>query len=341
MTFKSTLGPLLLLLVAPRLWGTSCIPSPSREHHLDIAATPSFVEAASSSHRAEGTNAKRAAAVCFFGQVKNIQAEQAENFSENVLHPLLKLFQRIDIYVHTYNLQTFTNPRNGEDNVVIDVDKSLEVLVSHIMRAAPTNTVCIKQIKVSESCDADAKFRDVRYYLHPGDPWHNDGLSMRYFLRQLYSLDQVTRLWKGPQGNWFNGDDAKKLKRMYDAVIYTRPDLMFLNKLQITEDDIVHASACEQDTGRLFPGDNTIYTPTFDEWHGLNDRFAIGSPSVMQIYGHRMHMIESYFEKYPSLQLWAEPYLYKVMIEMFGVVHGRLDNFTFTRVRANGVFRLT
>jgi hypothetical protein len=128
---------------------------------------------------------------------------------------------------------------------------------------------------------------------------------------------------------------------MYDAVIYTRPDLMFLNKLQIMEDALVHFSACEPDIEKLFPGANTIYTPTFDEWHGLNDRFAIGSASVMQIYGHRMHMIESYFEKYPTLQLWAEPFLHKVMIEMSGVAHGRLENFNFTRVRADGVFRVT
>ena len=244
-----------------------------------------------------------ACALVFFGQIKNVSPQQADAFVEKVLEPLLAAFPRVDVYFHSYKMSTMTNPRNGERNITIDVGGSTNFFLSKL-RSVPG--VWLKGIMFSEPEDADDSFWSVDYYLERGDPWDNKGVSMRNLLRQFYSLDRVTQLW------WHRRHD-------YMAVVYTRPDLMFQTTLQ-------------------FPmpiPDKAILTPTFDRFNGLNDRFAMGSPEVMMIYGQRMRWIEPYFKQFQK-SLHAESYLLLVMQKMHQITPQFIVDFKFTRVRANG-----
>ena len=85
----------------------------------------------------------------------------------------------------------------------------------------------------------------------------------------------------------------------------------------------------------------TIYTPGFDVFEGLDDRFAIGHPAAMRAYGRGMRDIEDYFRAYPTGTLHSEHFLYKVLVEMRGIQNRTIDDFTFSRVRANGHHGIT
>ena len=155
--------------------------------------------------------------------------------------------------MHTYNVRTFTNPRNGEDNVRLDLRGSSDRLSKKMLENnLSLGRICVKGIQISTVEEADANFRDLRYYLNQGDPRDNQGLTMGYFLRQLYSLDQVTQLWGNQHGSGTaehytaaNGEAKSNLvgqvdqegpQKSYDIVIYTRPDLFFFDELPITSE---------------------------------------------------------------------------------------------------------
>jgi hypothetical protein len=131
--------------------------------------------------------------------------------------------------------------------------------------------------------------RPLRHYLSRGDPWTNDGVSMFYLLRQLYSLDRVTQMW-----------DIQTMDSYY-GVVYLRPDLMFQVPLPLSTIVELRQTLMAND-------DIIIYTPGFDATGGLNDRFAIGHPAAMRAYGRRMRDIEDYYRAYPTGTLWSEPF---------------------------------
>lgn len=260
-------------------------------------------------------------AICFFGQVKNIEEDHARAFIQHVVRPLMACYPQIDVYVHTYNMVRFSNPRNEEDDVAIDVVASLERLVTMLRQVEPPGRISLKGLQITEPLDADKSFHPLEFYLSRGDPWDNEGISMFNLLRQLYSLDQVTQQW-----------ERDKEPDHYAAVVYTRPDLLFHTMLPLV--------ASEEDARHTLLA-NALYAPQFDEFRGLNDRFAFGSSYVMRVYGHRMNYIESYFERYPEGMLWSETYLQRVMVEMYGLAYIPLKNFSFSRVRATGCYRST
>jgi hypothetical protein len=261
--------------------------------------------------------------MCFFGQVKNIADDHGRKFMEHVVRPLMTYYPQIDVYLHTYNIERFSNPRNGEHNVTIDVVSSLERLVTMLRQMGPPGRVSLKGLNITEPLDADRHFRPLEFYLSRGDPWDNEGISMFNLLRQLYSLDQVTQQW----------ENDKELSH-YAAVVYTRPDLLFHTQLPLK---------ASRDGARHALSPNSIYSAPFDDELGqaLNDRFAFGTPDVMRIYGHRMRYIEPYFDQDRQASLWSEKFLHKVMVEMHGFAYARLEHFFFSRVRADGSYRST
>ena len=110
-------------------------------------------------------------ALCFFGLVKNYEhvARSVETF---ILNPLSKASYDQDVYIHTYNQSTTTNPRNGEENSTVTPSS----ILSYFPQAV------VKQ----DSPDKADNLRPLDYYLQNGDPWHdNPRVSMRHYVRQL------------------------------------------------------------------------------------------------------------------------------------------------------------
>lgn len=250
--------------------------------------------------------------MCFFGQIKNTGPEQLQSYLQMVLDPFItgQKCGRVDVYFHSYQMEEISNPRTGEDHIHLNVGESSQLLMSTLQSR---QQVRWRALNFSHPEDADNSLWPLDYYLSHGDPWpENKRVSMRNLLRQFYSLDYVTRLW------WSHRQD-------YKAVLYTRPDLLFKNKLSVTQ---------SLDHNKL------ILVPEFD-WHrGINDRFAVGSAEAMVVYGQRMRWIEAYFKDYPKGMLHAERFL-KVVMSMNRIKVARLKGFMFVRVRADGSYRST
>ena len=92
------------------------------------------------------------------------------------------------------------------------------------------------------------------------DPFHDGFTSVQNLLCQLNSVAAVTHLWRAAG-------------TAYDAVVYLRPDVYFNCPFPV---DVLETLA-----------DNTVYVPDFHHWGGLNDRFAMGKPRVVEHWGER------------------------------------------------------
>lgn len=137
-----------------------------------------------------------------------------------------------------------------------------------------------------------------------GDCQGDDFCSLNNLVRQLYSLNQVT-------------DILLHADEQFDLAIYSRADIRFEKKVAIP---------------KIRPG--TVYTPWFDKYRGLNDRFAMGDVATMIKYGQRYSMIRQYCEE-TGHPLHAERFLlWYSKKQRFRNVD--LTSIDFCRVRANG-----
>lgn len=148
------------------------------------------------------------------------------------------------------------------------------------------------------------KLLQFNNYKTKGDPWRDGYASLHNLLRQFHSLHRVTTLWET------SGID-------YDVVIYCRPDVLFQIPINIAWLNELR--------------DNQILVPSFLPCRGCNDRFAIGKPSVMKVYGHRLLQAREYSK---SNKLHAESYLKNILVS--SGITPKLVQFPFYRVRANG-----
>lgn len=186
-------------------------------------------------HPAEGR-----IAICFFGLVKVIDDELLSTLDEGVLRPLQLAGFTLHSFLHTYEAATFSNAFNKESATsVFNQTQSL----GKLRKLLPDTRVIIDPIATPDKLMPLPRFRKA------GDPWpFNANESLRYFLRQQFSLLRVTEMWTG-------GSFVQKLQRggtveippslrqRYDAVLYLRPDLYLLSKLNVDAfESIVGAS---------------------------------------------------------------------------------------------------
>lgn len=148
---------------------------------------------------------------------------------------------------------------------------------------------------------------DLDYIKQFGDVWRDNFGSLRNLLRQFYSLNAVTEL-------------LLKEKSKPDLVIFSRVDVRYETPIEIPT---------------VRPG--TLYTPWFDKYHGLNDRFALGDFETMVTYGRRQSMIRQYCEE-TKKPLGAESYLLWYAKRQ-GLGTRDLTSMNFSRIRANGMVR--
>jgi len=227
-------------------------------------------------------------AVCFYGLCRSTNYT-IESINKYIFMPLKELNFKYDIYLHTYNVNTpYTNIRNNEENITLD-NNLYKLLNSTIYKIDNHENI--------------RKTIDFAKYRSKGDPWSNDYKSLDNLILGLYSLNQVTQLWKNSN-------------KKYDYIIYLRPDVKFLNPLNLSF--------------FLNLNNTNIVLPNYDQYP-INDRFAIGTPNVMLLYGER------YLHAYDyslTNKLHAETYLKYILDK------NKIDiikiNFNFHRIRANG-----
>ena len=154
--------------------------------------------------------------------------------------------------------------------------------------------------------------RNLSGYLQHGDAWDEDHhTSLKNMLLQLHSLKRVHRL----------AQEASE-KTPYEVYIATRSDLWFFTTLNIS-----HVLEASRASSRLF-------TPDFDLYSGLNDRFAIGGQRAIQVYCSRLENARKYAA---AANLHAERFL-KYTLELNKLDLRRTD-IIFERVRSHGLMQ--
>jgi len=211
-----------------------------------------------------------------------------------LLGPVTRLDPSHKQFGHFNILDAVTNPRSRENNVPID-QKDKESLDCEIIDST-----------FQESLDCDPHFQETFGRLKQfGDSWNDNFHSLRNCLRQLHSLERVTKV-------------LEESGRRFDVVIYTRVDLHFTSPLVIPR--------------RI--GAKTLYTPWFDKYRGLNDRFAMGDQPTMLKYGRRRQLAVHCCEE-TRKPFHAERFLswYARQLRLHTV---DLTSFEFCRVHAHG-----
>jgi hypothetical protein len=206
---------------------------------------------------------------------------------DKILRILIENDVTYDFYIHTYKLKgTYSNIRNGE--------KSLHINPYEIQKyISPIDIIIHDQDKID-------KLHNIKNYNKYGDPWSNKYVSLWNLIRALYSLKCAWQLIENKE---------------YDGVIVLRPDVLFLNELNIHD----FFNAIKNDE---------IYVPAFhDSSTSYNDRFAFGSKKSMAKYCTRYDHMKEYAAKQ---QLHSETFL-KYVIKT-----AKKTNIKFNRIRANG-----
>ena len=234
-------------------------------------------------------------AICFFGLTRSLK--QTYSSIDKYIFNVLKLHHiKYDVYLHTYNLPQLTNQRSGEYNCVLDTEewKLLNPFA----------------YKITDQKSFDDSF-NWNILFKKGDAWNDGFASLKNAIRQLNSLKEVTSLWLD--------------KPPYDYYIYIRPDLYYVNPIDIS--DFIN---CKEENSIIIPkwGNNK---------GGLNDRIAYGKYKVAKIYGNRIESIPYFFQNYKCKSSYhAEQYLMRIVC--LHKIKIQYCNLKGIRVRSNGEY---
>jgi hypothetical protein len=244
------------------------------------------------------TSARKAQkiAICFFGITRNFRRYTLDSINRMLVTPIARVDPAFKRFAHFNLIDSVCNPRTGEQNVTVDAPGDYEEL-----HCDAINTT------IQTRLDADPQFQENFEKLKSfGDSWGDGFNSLRNCLRQLHSLERVTELLAR------SGEE-------FDIVIYSRVDLYFKTNLRIP---------------KIRP--RTLYTPWFDKYRGLNDRFAIGDQRSMFAYGRRSSLALRYCEE-TGKSFHAERFLWWYARQQ-KLSASDLTSFEFCRVRASGKF---
>tara|TARA_Y100000389_G_C17470636_1_gene530339 strand:+ start:6868 stop:7710 length:843 start_codon:yes stop_codon:yes gene_type:complete len=199
--------------------------------------------------------------ICFYGLTRSLK--RTYPYFKKFLFDILDENNIVyDIYIHTYSLDILTNKRSNEHGVKLDNEEY--------------KMLNIKESIIENQNDFDESF-DYSKVIKYGDSWKDDFNSLKNLIRQLNSLKQVTSLIKN--------------REEYDNYLYIRPDLQFVEKIDINFLKYKQSSPY-------------LLTPDFGKGpdkKGLNDRFAIGDYFSIIKYGERIDLIYDYMQNHGKL----------------------------------------
>ena len=286
---------------------------------LDVYATRKTIR----SELGTGLHRKRAA-VCFIGLVKTRKPHVLDACVTNIYTPLRAAGFEVDSFLQTHRIRSIFNPRNNESlHDVFNASANIESLSAAIGG--------FRAVVVDDPDEADAYLGSYKKYLRMGDPWDNDGLSIKYYLRQLHSLVRVTQMWSGVEtAAAANGSHVHRprvsLEQLlrYDCVLYLRPDTL----MQTTLSAAVLKGVCEHSAaenrrilaslGLLDPrgrgasqyeawrANGSSHQPSLFahlrrvmavkrfEWGGYHDRIALGTAPAALLFGLRGLQLMNY-----------------------------------------------
>jgi len=235
--------------------------------------------------------------ICFFGVVGRSLSDTINSINNNIFDVLKEHNIEYDVLCHNILVDSITNLRTGEKDAKVNNDdyKLLN----------PTIYIEDKQ----EDIDKLFKYENYRadtttdIYKIPGCP------VIKNIIRQMYSIEKVTELWKS--------------KKDYDLYIYLRPDLLYINKINVPQ-------ILENINKK-----NILFTPNWGQGaQGINDRIYYGDYKTIQIFGNRINSLNNFtidkgkvYNSEKHMKILTETYeIEKIFIDLKG-----------NRVRVNGI----
>jgi len=216
-------------------------------------------------------------AVCLFGINRSLRWT-VHSIREHIFAPLEAHGAQVRVFFHTYSdVTTIKNERSGEGagTAVGSAEEMASLLAPRLLRWRATSQAAFDdRVRRSLAPQWDAQCDAARQRATASDappaprlPRGFDVDTARNVLRQLNSLQEVTRLWEADG---------------FSAVLYLRPDLRVLDPLNAHQ---LLAAARRR---------GYFLTPLWSTYGGCNDRIAGGSAAAMARFGHRLDLVGQY-----------------------------------------------
>ena len=235
--------------------------------------------------------------ICFFGVIGRSLKKTIRNIEENIFNILKDNNIEYDVFIHNNYVETITNPRGKEYNCKID---NVAYKLLHPKVFSETN-----QNEFDKQYNWNLLFKNGDIFQNH---FSNENISTKNAIRELHSLKMVSSLWK---------------KEDYDFFLYLRPDLLYINKLNI---DIILKNIHKK---------NVLFNPTWGRYlNGLNDRIYFGDYEAISKVANRIDLIPELIFKTKRLY-HAETFLMDI-VKKYGITVIDID-LVGERVRANGI----
>ena len=196
--------------------------------------------------------------ICFYGLVQRSLKYTISSIEANIFKVLQDNNVEYDIYLHTYDSNECHAPRNREIHIPVDInDYKLLNPKAHI-------------IESYNKADNLLNYKQYR------DSFKNDHNSILNWIREMYSIREVTKLWSSK-------------KNEYNLYLYLRPDLRYVTPLPIKY---------LQNNLNNNIDKSILFTFQWGKWSGLNDFIGMGNYNAIIKWANRIDLFDEYMKQF-------------------------------------------
>ena len=189
----------------------------------------------------------------FFGLTRSLRYT-IYSIRAQILMPLVESGVAATRYGHFHLPVTIRNSRSGEFDLPTDPNEVNLLELQHCRVDAQDPGLIAETLEIARS--------------YP-DCYNDDYASVRNICFQLRSLNC---LW----------DMMQMEVTEHDWVVFLRPDLLYLDRIDVLQ---IVASMAKEGTD--------LAVPTWQDWGGLNDRFAVATARGARVYATRLGWLEA------------------------------------------------
>lgn len=251
----------------------------------------------------------------FFGIPKMFKNLVLPSIEKYVLEPN----PTCDVYMHTYNISSITNERNGEKSDSINVEEAYGL----------TSNVWITSMEEFELTRNLSHYRKHHY-----KKWGRCCTSIDNMIKQWHSIDKVWKLMVSRGSIRFN-EDIKHMNERLGSDKNVNVEKDFYERVGLFRSDVVY-------THPIVISHGAAVIPNFGQFKGENDRMFYGLYKHAKIWAtKRFEYVDEYLlhevKGNEEVQIHSEEYLLS-LLKRFSVPFVTKD-ICFWRARASGLLK--
>jgi len=241
--------------------------------------------------------------ICFFGVIGISLKYTIESIKKNIFNILKERGIEYDVFIHNNRISHIGVPPLPPTYLRTNKKYPIDNLLYKKLNP--------KKYKETPQINFDKKYNWEMVFKN-GDIHQNNFVSLRNAIREIHSIKKVTQLWKNEEE--------------YDLYLYLRPDLLYINKLDI---ELILQNINKK---------NLLFTPAWDKHLGLNDRLYFGKYNTILKIANRIDMIPELIIK-TNIAYNAERFMKQIVNKYkINTIDIQLKGL---RVRANGIIQET